>query len=55
MKKTRLSLEKFGKQTIKKNMLDKVSGGYTISAIQESCHPGDPKNKDSVYKPGRMD
>ena len=50
MKKTRLSLKKFGKQTLRKNMLDKVSGGYTISAVQEYCHT-EPNKTSGGKKP----
>jgi len=43
MKNSRLSLDAFGKQSVKNAMLDKISGGR-VAVVQEYCHPGDAKN-----------
>lgn len=49
--KKRLSLEKFEKDTVKKEMLSKINGG--LAAVQEYCHPGFLKlDPDKTYKPG---
>jgi hypothetical protein len=50
MSNKRMSLENFKKETVRQEMLAKISGGAVSkpAPVQEACHPGDPKNAPSA-------